>query len=81
MGLFDSFMKTVGGAGKAAQPVSFEPGEVEVGRVVGCTLEGGSSWFGGDLVLTDRRLIFTPLEVRYVADLLQYGLKKVDARR
>ena len=54
--------------------------ERELTGVVACTVKaGGRPWVGGDLVLTDHRLLFTPLNVKDVAALLSYGLKKAGA--
>jgi hypothetical protein len=80
MGLFDSLKNVLSGSGTTTEPVELEPGEHEVTRVVACTVKGaGRAWVGGDLVLTDRRLLFTPLNVQDVAALLTYGLKKAGA--
>lgn len=79
MGILESLKGVLSGSGKSAEPITFEPGETEIARTVGCTLKGGKPWVGGDLVLTDKRLLFTPLNTADVAVLLQYGLKKAGA--
>lgn len=80
MGILDNISGLLGGSGKGAVPITLDDGEVEVARVVACTVKGaGRPWVGGDLVLTNRRLLFSPLETKDVAALLSYGLKKVGA--
>ena len=76
MGLLDNVKGLLGGSGKTTEPILLEAGENEQARTVACTVKGsGLPWVGGDLVLTDRRLLFTPLNVKDVAPLLSYGLK------
>lgn len=49
-------------------------------RVFACAVKGsGRPWVGGDLVLTNRRLIFSPLNVKDVAAVLSYGSQKFGA--
>jgi hypothetical protein len=80
MGLLDSLKGVLGGSGKHTLPVTLDPGEQELDRVVGCTVKGnGASWVGGDLVLTNQRLLFTPLNINDAASLLTYGLTKTGA--
>lgn len=80
MGIIGSLRGLLSGSGKTAQPVLLEEGESELDRVVACTVRGGGrAWVGGDLVLTDRRVLFTPLNVNDVAALLSYGLRRVGA--
>jgi len=80
MGIFDNIKGVAGGSSKGVQPITLAYGERELARVVACTVKGGGRpWVGGDLVLTDHRLLFTPLNVKDVAALLSYGLKKAGA--
>lgn len=80
MGIFDNIKGLAGGSGKSVQPMTLADGEHELTRVVACTVKGGGRpWVGGDLVLTNHRLLFTPLNVKDVAALLSYGLKKAGA--
>lgn len=80
MGLMENLSGLIGGRGKSVTPVALEAGEKEVARAVACTLKGGGrAWVGGDLVVTNRRVLFAPLDVKDVAALLSYGLKKAGA--
>ena len=75
MGLKD----LLAGSGTRVRPVSLQQGETELCREVGSARPGTLTSVGGDLVLTDRRLIFTPLETRDVVEALSWGLKKAGA--
>lgn len=76
MGVLQNVMGLLQGSGKCAEPVHFDPGEVEIARVVGCTVRaGGKPWVGGDLILTNQRLLFAPLNTKDVGALVRYGLK------
>jgi hypothetical protein len=82
MGLFDNIGNLLRGSGKTTEPVTLEAGEVERARVPGCTVKGnGFAWVGGDLVLTNQRLLFTPLNTKDVSTLLSFGLTKAGAGR
>ncbi len=61
------------------EPVEFGPEEVEVARVPGCLIRSDVSWIGGDLVLTNQRLLLTPVNVKGVLALTSMGLKVVQA--
>lgn len=80
MGLLDNLTHLLSGRGKSPAPVTLEDGEEEISRVAACTVKGGGRpWVGGDLVLTNRRVLFAPLDVTDAAALLSYGLKKAGA--
>ena len=80
MGVLDNIKGLLGGSGKTTEPPVLQDGENEQALTIACTVKGsGKPWVGGDLVLTDLRLLFTPLNVKDVAPLLSYGLKKAGA--
>ncbi len=79
MGLLDNLRNVLSGAGRASVPVDLEAGEHEIERFVASTLRSGFSAVGGDLVVTDRRLIFTPLNTADISALLKMGFKAVRA--
>ena len=78
MGLLDGLRSLLNGDGTRTLPIELAAGETERLRVVASASPGGVS-VGGDLVLTDRRLVFTPLNVRGVVDVLAWGLGKAGA--
>jgi hypothetical protein len=79
MGVFDAFKNLAAGSGRTTLPVELAPGEQERGRFVAGKLVGGSSLVGGDLVVTDRRVVFAPLNVTDIAQVLSWGLAKAGA--
>lgn len=79
MGTFDHLRGLFSGSGRTTVPISLPSGEAELHRCVACVLFGGMSKVGGDLVITNRRILFTPLNTRDVAGLLRAGLKAADA--
>jgi hypothetical protein len=78
MGVLGGLESIFRGEGKRTLPITLEPGETERLRAVASKHPGGAS-VGGDLVLTDRRLVFTPLNVRGVVEVLTWGLGKAGA--
>src|SRR3954453_21957382 len=79
MGILDSFAGIFSGSGKTALALQLEPGEIEVTRAVASIHPGTIRSVGGDLVLTNRRLVFTPLNVKDVTAVLSWGLGKAGA--
>ncbi|OLT12274.1 hypothetical protein BJF78_24755 [Pseudonocardia sp. CNS-139] len=79
MGILDALANIVSGSGKQTIQIQFEEGEVERARVTASWNPGTLKSVGGDLVLTNRRLIFTPLDVRDVVEVLTWGLGKAGA--
>jgi hypothetical protein len=75
MGLLDGLRGVLAGDGTWTLPIELVPGETEQLRVVASKHPGGAS-VGGDLVLTDRRLVFTPLNVHGAVEALTWGLGK-----
>jgi hypothetical protein len=63
------------GSGKSTVTVEFLPGEVEVVRAIG----NYRNVTGGELVLTNKRLVFAPWNVADVADVLTWMLDKSGA--
>jgi hypothetical protein len=59
------------------EPVALRPGESEIVRTPACLTKGGVSWVGGDLILTNQRLIFTPINTNDLVKLTSLGLKVV----
>jgi hypothetical protein len=79
MGLLDDLLALGRGAGRQVRPVELLPGEREVHRTAGSVLAGGLAAVGGDIVVTDQRLLFAPLDVTQVSSLLTAGLKRAGA--
>lgn len=79
MGLFDSFRNVLRGSGRETLPVELAEGERERGRFVAAKLAGNVAAVGGDLVVTDRRVVFAPLNVTDVVQVLSWGLAKAGA--
>lgn len=73
---FGALKRTLGGSGKETLPIELMHGEFERSRVVASQDPGRMRSVGGDLVLTNMRLIFTPLNVKDIGVLLAYGLSK-----
>jgi hypothetical protein len=78
MGLLDGLRSVLGGDVTRTLPIELAPGETEQLRVVASKHPGGAS-VGGGLVLTDRRLVFTPLNVHGAVEALTWGLGKAGA--
>lgn len=78
-GLFSNAGNLFRGAGRGSVPVQLRTGEIEKFRVVAAALVAGVSKVGGDLVVTNRRVMFTPLNTADVNALLRAGLKAADA--
>lgn len=78
----NALWRTVNGSGRETMPIQWMPGETEIIRVTASRNPGGLRGVGGDLLLTTKRLIFTPLNVKDIAAILSYGLSKagVDSR-
>lgn len=79
MSVLDAFSGLFGGSGKSPLPLALAEGEVEVTRAVASFRPGGLTSVGGDLVLTTKRLVFTPLNVTDVVKVLTWALGKAGA--
>jgi hypothetical protein len=79
MGLLDNIGNLLQGSGKRAMPYELLPGEREQYRTPGSVVSGGLSTVGGDIVVTNQRLLFAPLNVTDVAALLGAGLERAGA--
>ncbi|GGM75427.1 hypothetical protein GCM10011609_09190 [Lentzea pudingi] len=79
MSVLDAFSGLLGGSGKSPLPVTLAVGEDEVTRAVASFRPGGLTSVGGDLVLTTKRLVFTPLNVTDVVKVLTWALGKAGA--
>lgn len=79
MGLMDSVIGLSKGNGRGAQPVPLLPGEVEIMRSPAGLRPGALNSRGGDLVMTNVRVVFTPLDVRDLGVVLKWGLGKAGA--
>ncbi|WP_211882378.1 hypothetical protein [Pseudarthrobacter albicanus] len=73
---FEAAGRLIGGSGRETMPYELSNGESEILRVVGSKRPGGITSVGGDLVLTNLRVIFTPLNTSDVSKLLSFGLGK-----
>lgn len=71
MGLRD----LLGGNGTRVRSVSLQEGETEICREVACVRPGTLTSLGGELVLTDRRLVFCPQQTKDRADVLTWVLR------
>lgn len=76
MGVLDSLGRLLGGAGKAPLPLVLAPGEQELARVVASARPGQPNSVGGDLVLTNQRCAFCPLNTKDLVEVLSWGLGK-----
>ncbi len=74
MGVFDSLIAVLSGKGKETVEVKLEPDEAQIVRCV-----ANYKLFGGDLVVTNKRVVFTPLNVADAVTLLTFGLGKAGA--
>lgn len=74
MGIWDGSKALLFGKGKQTVPVTMQPNEQEVARVV-----AGYHQTGGDLVVTNQRVVFTPLETADVISVLTWVFGKVGA--
>jgi hypothetical protein len=79
VGVFDAVGRILGGSGTKTLAVQLEPDEAERSRVVASWDPGTVKSVGGDLVLTTKRLVFTPLDVRDAVEVLTWGLAKAGA--
>ena len=75
MGLLDNVKNLVGGSGRTFVDIPLEPGEHVVLDKVGCVIRHGIVWKGGQLRLTNRRLLLRPWNTADTAALLTAGLK------
>lgn len=77
MGLLDNLRGLLAGSGRTTAPVELTPGEFETARTYG-QLVGANALksVGGELILTNQRLIFTPWNITDLAPLLAFGLKR-----
>jgi hypothetical protein len=57
------------------EPITLAHGEFQVARTPGCVVKGGIPWVGGDLILTNQRLLMTPLNTKDMVKLTSAGLK------
>lgn len=73
---FGAVGRLIGGSGRKTMPYELSEGETEILRVVGSKRPGGFTSVGGDLVLTNLRVIFTPLNTGDVSKLLSFALGK-----
>jgi hypothetical protein len=78
-GLARNWSNLFGGSGRSSVPVQLGAGEIERLRVVAAALFAGMSKVGGDLIVTNQRIMFTPLNTTDVSALLRAGLKATDA--
>ena len=79
MGLLDALTGLLSGSGTSTVRLDLEPGEAEITRAVASHRPGTLTSVGGDLILTDRRLVFTPLNVKDLTAVLTWGLGKAGA--
>ena len=79
MGILGNLGNLLQGSGRQTEPVQLLPDERELFRTAGAVLVAGSSAVGGDIVVTNQRLLFTPLNVADVAVLLGFGLQRAGA--
>lgn len=78
---FGAAGRLIGGSGRETMPYELSVGETEILRVVGSKRPGRVTSVGGDLVLTNLRVIFTPLNTGDVSKLLSFGLGRAGANK
>jgi len=59
------------------EPDDPQPGEHTIASASACTIKRGVAWVGGDLIVTNQRLIFNPWYSSDLAKLTSQGLKFV----
>ncbi len=79
MGVLNSIRRLLAGSGTKTLPVSLDPGETEQARWVASNRPGTVTSVGGDLVLTNRRLVFTPLGTADIINVMTWGLTQAGA--
>jgi hypothetical protein len=75
MSVIDHLRNLTSGAGRTPRPVPLDEGEEEIERFAACTLFGGLSKVGGELVVTTKQIAFAPWNTSDIAALLRAGLK------
>jgi hypothetical protein len=79
MGVLDNLGGLLSGSGRTTVPVPALPNEVEILRVNATRMAGGLTAVGGELVLTDQRIYFTPWNTKDIAAIESWVLPKVGA--
>ena len=59
------------------EPDDPQPGESTIASAAACTIKRGVAWVGGDLIVTNQRLIFNPWYSGDLTKLTSQGLKFV----
>ncbi len=76
MGMFESFKSLLAGSGTRTLDLQLDIEEAELARATASHRPGSLRSVGGDLVLTTRRLVFTPLDTRDLVEVLTWSLGK-----
>lgn len=74
MGALDPVRRLFSGKQKTPRVLELLPGEREVARAVAAYRPGSMKSVGGNLVLTNLRLVFTPLEFKDLSEVLGWTL-------
>lgn len=76
---FDSELKFLQGSGRETLPIQLLPGEEQIAVAVGSWNPGTFVSVGGDVVVTNQRVIFSPLNVKDVTSVFSWALGKIGA--
>lgn len=79
MGLMDALRGLASGRGRGAIEVPLQPGEVLIRRSIASVNPGSPTGIGGDLLVTNQRVVFSPLDMRDLVEVLTWGLNKAGA--
>lgn len=79
MSVLDALRGLLGGDGKKTLPLVMAEGEAEITLAVASFRPGHFTSVGGDLVLTTKRLVFTPLDVTGVVEVLDWAIGRAGA--
>jgi hypothetical protein len=81
MSVLDNLVNLLRGSAKEFVDIPLEPAEQLILDKAGCLIKHGIVWKGGQLRLTDQRLLIRPWKTEDVSALLSWGLSKAGAPR
>ncbi len=79
MGIVDNIRNLIGGSGRTFVDIPLDAGETKVLDKFGTVIKHGVTWKGGQIRLTNRRLLVRPWNTTDVTALLSAGLKAAGA--
>lgn len=77
---FDSALKVLQGSGRETLPIPLLPDETQLAVAVGSWNPGTFLSVGGDVIVTNQRVIFSPLNVKDVTSVFSWVLGEVGAQ-